>query len=248
LISENQRLERLAERLRAIESAPPSPAAKIRAWNLVSAGLQTPVGSSARRRSAVRLVAGGLAAVALLVAGAVAAAADSLPDSAFYPVKGTIENLQGVLALTASDQFKYHLSLAATRLREADAMFSRHRVDLADRALAGMEEQLTSAAAIVKVVKESDPAVAGSLAGQLKNAVETHDNQLAGLQGQVTNPTAVDAITKARNRAQEALQLAAAPADNKPGNGNTSASASATDQGQDSSGSPSISPAPSRNP
>jgi hypothetical protein len=241
LISENQRLERLAERLRAIEAAAPSPAAKIRAWNLVSAGLQKPAAGVARERSGARLLVAGLAASALLVAGAIAAAADSLPDSAFYPVKGTIENLEGAFALTAADQFKHHLTLAATRLREADAMFARHRVDLADQALVGMEDQLTSAAAVVKTVKASDAPVAGSLEGQLQQAVQTHDNQLAGLQGQVTNPTAVVAITRARNRAQEALKVAAAAADHGPGNGNgnSSASASSSDKGQSASGSPS---------
>ncbi|MDQ6692472.1 MAG: DUF5667 domain-containing protein, partial [Candidatus Dormibacteraeota bacterium] len=169
MISESQRLERLAERLRAVEPAQPSPATKIRAWNLVAADLQKPA-TAPRRRSAGRLILAGLAAAALLVAGAVAAAADSLPDSALYPIKGALENVEGAFALTASDQFNHHLSLAGTRLREADAMFARHRLDLADRALGGMEEQLASAATVVQTVKASDPAISGGLERELQQA------------------------------------------------------------------------------
>jgi hypothetical protein len=246
LISESQRLERLAERLRAVEPAQPSPAAKIRAWNLVAADLQKPASTASRRRSAGRLILAGLAAAALLVAGAVAAAADSLPDSTLYPVKGALENVEGAFALTASDQFNHHLSLATTRLREAEAMFARHRLDLADQALARMEDQLAGAATVVKTLKDSDPAISGGLERELQQAVETHDNQLAGLQGQVTNPTAVEAITRARNRAQDALKDAAAPAAH--GNGSPSSSPSNKGRGQGSSGSPSNSVKPSRQP
>lgn len=243
MISESQRLERLAERLRAVNPAQPSPAAKIRAWNLVSADLQKPANRSYRRRSAGRLILAGFAAAALLVAGAVAAAADSLPDSAFYPIKGTIETVEGAFALTPTDQFNHHLSLAGARLREAEAMFARHRVDLADQALAGMEEQLTNAATVVKTAKATDPAVSASLERELQQAVETHDNQLAGLQGQVTNPTAAAAITTARNRAQDALQVAAAPVDH----GQAGSSSSPSDKGH-GQGSPSGSVKPSRHP
>jgi hypothetical protein len=245
LISENQRLERLAERLRAVEPAQPSPTAKIRAWNLVTADLQKPARAGVTRRSAGRLILAGLAAAALLVAGAVAAAADSLPDSALYPVKGALENVEGVFALTATDQFNHHLGLAGTRLREAEAMFARHRVDLADQALAGMEDQLASAATVVKATKSLDPAVSASLENELQQAVETHDNQLAGLQGQVTNPTAVDAITRARNRAQDALQVAAA---SDLGQGSPKGSPSDKGHGQGGNGSPANSVKPSRHP
>ena len=243
MISESQRLERLAERLRAVDPARPSPAAKIRAWNLVAADLQKPANRSLGRRSTGRLILAGLAASALLVAGAVAAAADSLPDSAFYPIKGTIETVAGAFALTPSDQFNHHLSLAATRLSEATAMFARHRLDLAEQALAAMEEQLTSAATVVQAAKATDPAVSASLERELQQAVETHDNLLAGLQDQVTNPTAVDAITRARNSAQDALLVAATPLDHGQGGSNSSAS----DKGH-GEGSPSSSAKPSRHP
>ena len=234
MISENQRLERLAERLRAVEGAEPSPAAKIRAWNLVLAGLQAPATGRLRPRSALRLAFAGLAAAALLLVGAAVAAADSLPDSALYPVKGTIENVEGVFALTAADQLNHHLTLATTRLREAEAMFARHKVELADRALTGMEEQLTSAAIVVKTVRASDPSASGTLQVELKKAVSSHDNQLASLQGQVTNPAAISAITKARTRAKGALQVAGAPGGE--GSATTTASPSPSD-GQSPSGS-----------
>jgi hypothetical protein len=238
----------LAERLRAIEPAQPSPAAKIRAWNLALAELQKPSSRSRKSASRGRLMLAGLAAAALLVAGAVGAAADSLPDSALYPIKGAVENVQGIVALTPGDRFDHHLALARTRLREAEAMFASHRVDLADQALNQLDDQLTSAAVLVRTIKATDPAVAGSLEQKLKQAVEIHDNQLAGLQGQVTNPTAVSAITKARNRALDALQVAAAPPVHGQGN-NASASPSARAHGQVSPGSaPSDSVKPSRQP
>lgn len=245
MIPESQRLERLAERLRAVEPARVSPTAKIRAWNLVAAGLQKPSRVGLRSRSRGRLVVAGLAAAALLVAGTVAAAADSLPDSALYPIKGALESVEGVFAVTAKDQFNHHLALAGSRLVEAEAMFARHRVDLAEQALAGMEDQLTSAAILVKTTKAVDPAVSASLERELQQAVETHDNQLAGLQGEVTNSTAVDAITRARNRAQDALQVAAAPSDQGQGSLNGSSDKA---RGQGGNGSASSSIKPSRHP
>jgi hypothetical protein len=230
--SEGQRLERLAERLRAVEPAPPSPAAKIRAWNLIVAEVEKPAARRRQARSSGRLVLAGLAAAALLVAGTIAAAADSLPDSTLYPVKGVIEAVQGGLALTPAAQFDYHLGLARTRLREAEAMFARHRVDLADAALTSMEGQLTSAATVVRTTRLSEPAIGESLAQQLAQAVETHDNQLAELQGQVTNPSALDAITQARNRAQDALVAASRGADQGQGKqGNPSGKAHGSPNG-----------------
>ncbi|MEO6795813.1 MAG: DUF5667 domain-containing protein [Candidatus Dormibacter sp.] len=245
-MSESQHLEPLAERLRAVDPVPPSPMTKIRAWNLIIAQAEKPASRQLRQRSATRLVLAGMAAAAFLVVGAVAAAADSLPDSALYPIKGTIERVEGVFVFSATDRFNFHLSLARTRLREAAAMFARHRVDLADTALNALEDELGSAAEVVKTVKASDPAVAGSLEQELRQAVETHDNQLAGLQGQVVNPTAVTAITRARDRAQTALQVAAAPADH--GQGKPTTSPSLKGRGQGSPASPQDSPKSSRLP
>ena len=245
-MSEAQRLEQLAERLRSVEPAMPSPAAKIRGWNLVIAEVQKPTSRRSNARSTVRLVLAGLAAAALLVAGAVAAAADSLPDSALYPIKGTIETVEGAFAFSPAAQFNYHLSLARTRLREAEAMFARHRVDLADRALAGLDEQLNGAALAVQTAKAADPALGTGLERQLQQAVDTHDNQLAGLQGQVTNPAALTAITNARDRAQLALQVAAAPVGNGQGSTETSPSGKAHAQG--SPAPPARSPRPSVKP
>ncbi len=236
MISESQRLERLAERLRAVDPVTTSPMAKIRAWNLIIAQAERPAARGMRQRSAARLVLAGMAAAAFLVVGAVAAAADSLPDSALYPIKGSIERVEGVFVFSSTDRFNFHLSLARTRLREAEAMFARHRVDLADNALNALEDELGSAADVVKSVKGSDPAVAGSLEQELRQAVETHDNQLAGLQGQVSNPTAVTAIARARDRAQNALQVAAAPADH--GQGKATTSPSPKGRGEGSPGSP----------
>ena len=217
--SELERLERLAERLRAVDTVTPSPAAKIRGWNLVLAAVEQSTIVRRRAHPVRRLVLAAVAAAVLVVVGAVAASADSLPDSAFYPLKGVLENARGALIFGASDQLTFHLELARTRLTEAEAMFARHRVDLADQALSAMNEQLNDAALVVQAEKQSDAAAGASLENRLQQAIATHDAQLAGLQGQVTNPSAVNAIMQARDRAAQSLQTAANPAASPSGTG-----------------------------
>src|SRR5206468_5796111 len=114
LMPEARRLEALAERLRTVDPIAPSPGAKIRGWNLVLAG----VTQSATRRprvSVTRLVLAAAAAGVLLVAGALAASADSLPDSALYPLKGAWEQVRGTLAFSPSAKLAFHLELSQTR-------------------------------------------------------------------------------------------------------------------------------------
>ena len=208
---EVQRLERLAERLRAVDPVMPPPGAKIRGWNLVLAAVEQSAAVRSRTHPVRRLLLAAVAAVVLLAAGAVAASADSLPDSAIYPLKGALENARGALALSPADKVTYHLDLARTRLVEAAAMIARHRIDLADHALSGLDDQLNDAALVIQAQKQSDPALATSLESRLVQAVAGQDQQLAGLQSQVTNPAAITSITRARNRAQEALQTADQP-------------------------------------
>lgn len=211
-----ERLEALSERLRAVEPMIPSPAAKIRGWNLVSASVEQSATVRSRSHSVRRLVLAAVAAAVLLVAGAVAASADSLPDSALYPLKGVVEHVRGAFTFSPSDQLTYHLELARTRLTEAEAMIARHRLDLASQALGAMNDQLNDAAQLVRTEETVDPAVAADLENRLLQAIDVHDRQLAGLQGQVTNPAAQNAIARARDRAAQAGQAAKAPA----GNGN----------------------------
>jgi hypothetical protein len=235
LTPEVERLERLAERLRAVEPYMPPPGAKIRGWNLVLAAVEQSTSARSRVHPVRRLVLATVAAAALLVVGAVAASADSLPDSAFYPLKGVLEKARGALTFGASDQLAYHLELANTRLTEAQAMFARHRVDLADQALGALDDQLNDAALVIQAEKQTDSAVGAAMENRLRQAISTHDAQLAGLQGQVTNPTAVNAIVQARDRAAQALQTAGKPAtSNGKGNGN----ASTPGQGNGASNSP----------
>jgi uncharacterized protein DUF5667 len=222
LTPEVQRLEALAERLRTVEPMTPSPAAKIRGWNLVSAAVQQSATVRSSSHSVKRLVLAMVAAAVLLVGGAVAASADSLPDSALYPIKGAVEHVRGALAFSAADRLTYHLELAQTRLTEAEAMIARHRLDLASQALSAMDDQLGDAAALVKSEKGTDPAVAADLQNRLLQAIAVHDVQLQGLQGEVTNPTAQAAIAKARDRAAQAVQVANAPA-SKGNSGNSNA-------------------------
>src|SRR5712691_6983018 len=212
-----ERLERLAERLRAVDPVMPSPGAKIRGWNLVLAAVEQSATVRSRTHPVRRLV---------LAAGAVAASADSLPDSALYPLKGVMENVRGALAFSPSDKLAYHLDLARTRLTEAEAMIARHRLDLADQALSSLDDQLDDAALVVQAEIQSDPALAASLENRLVQAIATHDQQLAGLEGQVTNPAAIAAITQARDRAAQALQTS---------NGNPSASPAGNGKGPSSS-------------
>jgi hypothetical protein len=237
LSSELQRLERLAERLRAVDGVTPSPAAKIRGWNLVLAAVEQSATVRSRAHPVRRLVLAAVAAAVLVVVGAVAASADSLPDSAFYPLKGVLENARGALTFGASDQLAFHLDLARTRLTEAEAMFARQRVDLADQALSAMNDQLNDAALVVQAEKQSDPASGSAMENRLRQAITTHDAQLAGLQGQLTNPTAVNAIVQARDRAAQALQTAGKPASSN-GNGNAGASPNGTGPGNGAATSP----------
>ena len=243
MTSEGLRLERLAERLRAVDPVAPSPGAKIRGWNLVLASVEQSATVRSRVHPIRRLMVAAAAAAVLVVAGAIAASADSLPDSALYPLKGVIENVRGALAFSPSDQLTHHLELARTRLTEAEAMFAGHRVDLADRALAQMDDQLDAAALLVQKEKQADPSVGAAMESRLIQAIATHDNQLAGLQGQVSNPTAVSAITAARDRAAQALTLAAKPA---PANGHPnptpSPNGSGKGQGNGTSASPHSTP------
>jgi Domain of unknown function (DUF5667) len=233
LTPEVQRLEALAERLRAVEPMVPSPAAKIRGWNLVSAAVQQSATVRSRSHSVKRLVLAASAAAVLLVAGAVAASADSLPDSALYPLKGVVEQVRGAFAFSPSDQLSYHLDLAKTRLTEAEAMIASHRLDLATQALGAMNDQLNDAARLVQSEQAADPAIAADLQNRLLQAIAVHDRQLQGLQGEVTNVAAKSAIARARDRAAQAVQVAKAPASN----GNTGNSGN-TNSGGKSSASP----------
>jgi hypothetical protein len=208
-MSEAERMERLAERLRAVEPAAASPAAKIRGWNLVLSEVQRSAART-RPRALPRLVLAAVAA-AVLVMAAVAASADSLPDSPLYPVKGFLENVRGALTFSPADQFTFHLDLAMTRLREGEAMIASHRVDLADQALGALDDQLNSAALLVQSVQRTDPPAAAGLRSRLQQAVASHDRELAGLQGQVTDPAAIAAIRRARDRAQQAVVASQSP-------------------------------------
>lgn len=225
---EGQRLEALAERLRSVDPMAPSPAAKIRGWNLVSAAVEQSATVRSRSHSVKRLVLAAVAAAVLLVGGAVAASADSLPDSPLYPLKGMVEQARGAFAFAPSDQLTYHLELAKTRLTEAEAMIARHRVDLASQALSAMDDQLSEAATLVLNEKRTDQALAADMENRLLQAIATHDSQLAGLQGQVTNPVAQDAILRARDRAAQAVQVAngnngnPSPSGKGPGDGSAS--------------------------
>lgn len=217
---EGERLAALGERLRAVDPVMPSPAAKIRGWNLVLASVEHSPAVRSRTHSVRRLVLATVAVGVLLVAGTVAASADSLPDSPFYPVKGVLEQARGLLAFSPSDRLAYHLELARTRLAEAEAMIARHRIDLADHALNGLDEQLAEASQLVSTERQIDPALAADMQSRLQQAISTHDRQLADLQGQVTNPTAENAIATARARAAAALQAATSPS---TGNGGSNA-------------------------
>jgi hypothetical protein len=80
LTPEVERLERLAERLRAVDPAVPSPGAKIRGWNVVLAAVEQSSSVRSGAHPVRRLVLAAVAAAVLLVAGAVAASAQSLPE------------------------------------------------------------------------------------------------------------------------------------------------------------------------
>jgi hypothetical protein len=234
-----QRLERLAERLRAVEPYVPPPGAKIRGWNLVLAAVEQSTAVRSRRHPVRRLVIGLAVAAVLLVAGAGAAAADSLPDSPLYPLKGVLENVRGALTFSATDKVTYHLDLARTRLTEAATMIARHRVDLAAASLKALDDQLRSAALVVQTQRQADPTVGARLQGRLRQAVATDDQQLADLQGQVQTPATAGAIVQARQHAADALELAQqAPSSPTPGGPSGHASPSRSNGHTSPSGTP----------
>ncbi|TMF11015.1 MAG: hypothetical protein E6I37_10965 [Chloroflexi bacterium] len=226
---EVERLERLAERLRAVEPYVPPPGAKIRGWNLVLAAVEQSNRARSRVHPIRRLVLASAAAAVLLVAGAVGVSADSLPDSIFYPLKGVLENTRGALTFGVSDQLAFHLDLARTRMAEAQAMFARHRVDLADQALRALDDQLNDAALVIQAEKQTDPAVGAAMVNRLSQAIATHDAQ----------------IKQARDRAAQALQTADKPATSN-GNGNGSPAASPNGNGQGNGATNSPHPTPKR--
>jgi hypothetical protein len=211
LTPEVERLERLAERLRAVDPYIPPPGAKIRGWNLVWAAVEQSTTARSRAHPVRRLVIGAAAAAALLLVGAGAASADSLPDSPLYPLKGVLENVRGGLAFSAADKLTYHLDLAQARLTEAETMIARHRIDLAGTALEALDDQLKSAALLVQTERIADPRAAARLQERLRQAVEIDDQQLADLQGQAQAPAAAGAISRARQHAADALKIAELP-------------------------------------
>ena len=209
---EVQRLERLAERLRTVDPFVAPPGAKIRGWNLVLAAVEQSTAARSRAHPVRRLLIGVVVAMVLLVAGALAASADSVPDSPIYPLKGVLESARGAVTFSAADKLAYHLDLARTRLTEAEAMISRHRVDLAGTSLKAFDDQLKSAALLVQTERQVNAPAAARLQDRLRLAVATADQQLADLQGQVQTSAAAGAIIQARQQAADALKIAEAPA------------------------------------
>ncbi len=209
---EVQRLERLAERLRTVDPFVAPPGAKIRGWNLVLAAVEQSTAARSRAHPIRRLVIGVVAAAALLLAGALAASADSLPDSPIYPLKGVLERARGAVTFSPGDRLAYHLDLARTRLTEAEAMISRHRMDLAGTSLKALDDQLKIAALLVQTERRVNAQSAARLQDRLRLAVATDDRQLADLQGQVQTSAAASAIIQARQQAADAVKSAEAPA------------------------------------
>ncbi len=216
-----QRLERLAERLRSLEPALPSAQARTRGLNLALAAIGSPQ-AVRRPRSVGRLVLALAAAGAVLIVSTVVASADALPDSPLYQVKSLVEDARGLLLFSAADRVSYHLELANTRLKEAQAMFGRHRDDLAEQALSDLAAQMKDAAAEINSLSASDAQAASLEEQRLEQAIQVHDAQLAGLQGNVTNPQALTAIQAARDRAQQALDQARSAISGKNSGNNSS--------------------------
>jgi len=197
---ETDRFDRLAERLRGLPPVAPDPATRVRAWNLVSARLAGgPVAAPARRWRPFRLATALVAALAVLLVGTAVASAQSLPNSALYPIKRFDEGLRVALTLGAPARFSYHLELARIRLEEAQAMVDAGRLDLTEAALQSYQADLVEAAA--EAEQAGSPADQALLESRLQEAIQVHDAQLANLQGEVTNPDAVAAIQAARDRA-----------------------------------------------
>ena len=152
-------LKPLLETVAAIQAAPavqPSAAFK-QATRARLLRLQPPANIRARQRTnwlpfsgSLRYAAAALVIVLLFIAltgGVTYAASNSLPGSALYPVKRTVEQVELALATTPESQARVHMALADQRLGEAAALAKNGQHQLAEQALQEYSAQVDAAVA-----------------------------------------------------------------------------------------------------
>jgi hypothetical protein len=144
-----------------------------------------------------------LAAVLLIVIGLaqpalVAAAEDSLPGDALYPVKGALEGAQMALARGKSDQIELNLTFADRRESELQALVAQGRLSGLAPLVVSLEAELQGAEQGLAQAAQSDPEGATALAERVDRALATHMQALSAL------------LAKAPTQAQPAIMHALA--------------------------------------
>lgn len=138
-----------------------------------------------------------------LIAGAVVAGADTLPDDALYPVKLAGEDLRLTLALSAEDRAAVQLSIAEHRFAEAQALATSGRDEDALVASSTYSQQIAEAAAELAELEELQPEVV-SLAAQLDDRFNDQRSRMQILAQRLS-------ADPATARASEILAVVAAP-------------------------------------
>lgn len=144
-----------------------------------------------------------LAAVLLVVIGLtqpvlVAAAEDSLPGDALYPVKGALEGAQMALTRGKADQIELNLAFADRRESELQALVAQGRLSGLAPLVVTLEAELQGAEQGLNQAAQSNPEGAATLAERVDRALATHMQALSAL------------LAKAPTQAQPALMHALA--------------------------------------
>ncbi|HWB33753.1 MAG TPA: DUF5667 domain-containing protein, partial [Candidatus Paceibacterota bacterium] len=154
-----------------------------------------------------------IAALLLLVfagGGTAFAAQGALPGSALYPIKIYVnENVEGALAVTDAAKASYNISVAQTRLEEAETLASQGKLDATttQQLQANLDAHVAQAQASAASLAASDPTAAVEAQVTLDSSLAAHGSILAGI-----GDTSTDTATQ-ENAAVLAMSVAPHAAD-----------------------------------
>lgn len=122
-----------------------------------------------------------------------AAAGSALPGSPLYPVKvSIIEPARVLLAATPEDKAAVNVSIALTRVHEAEQLAVKDKLTSADSAeiQKGFEHSLGNAKATLVELAKQSPDAAASLEASLAVSLDAHEDVLATLSNVATTSAA----------------------------------------------------------
>jgi hypothetical protein len=128
------------------------------------------------------------------------AAADALPGDTLYPVKvGVIEPARVLFAATPTDKAAVNVSIALTRVHEAEQLALKDRLTDAQGAEVetDFDTSLSNAKATLAVLSEKDPVAAASLESSLDISLDAHEAVLDTLSSVAATTSAKGAKTLA---------------------------------------------------